>query len=432
MLVEFTFKNFRSFKDEATLSLEAESLRSEANKSRLINTPNKRRLLPSVGIFGANASGKSNVILALMTLLLSIRESSLDNPPTKAGLLQPFALDDSSSKKPALMQVVFWDQSKQVEYRYGFLIDRDRVLEEWLYVRAKANVRFIDNQAFIRSKHKFEFGKSFKPAFKGLEKSIRSEDLALPHLAKNNYRSADDFIKFISEQTAVLRVFESRIKQDAVEIYESDRDVSDKVKEIIKKSDLSIQDLSIETQAYDPQNISKDFLDEMVAQGASGDRPFWARRVVTRHKKHGGKPGYIDFNLAIQESIGTERLFNLAIFVAWRLKEGGVLVIDEIDMSLHPLLVAAIVNQFDNKKTNPKGAQLIYNSNQPYLLSKRVGLRRDQIWFTEKNKREESSLHSLSEYEVHGYEISKNYLVGRFGAIPILGFDRPEEREDGK
>lgn len=405
MLVEFTIKNFRSFKDEATLSLEAESLRSEANKARLINTANKRSLLPSVGVFGANGSGKTNIFLALMTLLIFIGENDFRKPGRRKpdrSLLQPFSLEDNAYKSPTLMQVVFWDRPKQIEYRYGFLMDQARVAEEWLYVRAKTNINFVDRVAFRRSGQKFEFGRSFKPAFRGLEKSIRAEDLALPHLQKNNYRAADDFIKSILDQTAVLRVVESQIKQDAIKIYRSDPDISEEVKDIIKRADLSIEDLLLEGPEDNP-------------------------RLVTIHKRHGVKSGRVGFSLTEQESAGTNQLFHLAVFIAWKLKTGGVLVVDELDSSLHPLLVAAIVNQFNNKRANPKGAQLIYNSNQPYLLSKRVGLRRDQIWFTEKNEREESSLRSLSEYEAHGYEISRNYLIGRFGAVPILRFDQSQE-----
>ena len=422
MIVEFTFKNFKSFKQEQTLSLEAESLKT--NTDKLITTNHGLKLLPNVAIFGANASGKSNIFHALEFLLMAIKNTdAINNPTPESSRLMPFMLDTKSPQDATLMQLILWDPKQKREYCYGFEITKRVVISEWLSFRSKVSEKFSRKKIFHRQKQNFT-GSNFDHLPKQLAKNVRPDILALPVFAQFNHQPSVDFLDFIIDSLKVVH-FNHAALFNALKAGHQNPETLRGVIELIKRSDIGIQNIQIDKQlenlADAPPGIQNDFIE----RGYSTKDTVAKFRALTRHRVYGGdNKKKIDFSLYDQESDGTLKLFILATTLIEAFRKGVVFFIDELDAGMHPLLVAKIIGLVENQKINTAGVQLIYSSHAPHLLSHKVNLRRDQVWFTEKDKQEESNLKCLSEYKTKkDYEIARNYLVGRFGAVPILNFN---------
>ena len=430
MIVEFTIKNFRSFKDEFTLSLEAENLPS--NKAKLIETSGGIPLLPSVGIFGANASGKSNVFKALSFMLSAMKNTDINKPTVEHNLLLPFELDDFSAGQPTFMQIVLWDPDVEREYRYGFRISRTEVLEEWLYLRSKPKEKFTNKCVFKRRGDKFDADTEHVPSLKDLPPKVNPKILALPIFAQFYHRIALDLFNF----TAKITILDSNaINMDAltqaIDFAYHDPSLKSEVAGFIRKADTGIQDLKLIKREIPLSDSPAKVRAHFQKQGFASSQTTVNYQALIRHKTYGEKPGSKDFSLYNHESSGTAKIFVLATSLLKALKTGGVFFIDELDAGLHPLLAQAIISQIDSRNTNPRGVQLIYSSHATHLLSRTANPRRDQVWFAEKNNREESALKCLSGYKTRNdYEIARNYLVGRFGAVPILDFVESEMQVD--
>ncbi len=421
MLVEFTLKNFRSFKSESTLCLEAEGLSS--NKEKLLETTHGLFLLPSVAIFGANASGKTNILKAMSFVLWAMRNTDITNPTTDNKLLLPFELNDASAKQPVLMQVVLWDTKKECEYRYGFEIDRDRVISEWLHVRSKVTSKFTKKQIFIRQRQAFEFGTESKAELEDLAQRVNEQFLALPIFAQLNHQISRDLIT-LSQTLSVLdnALLGLAGLANAIDICNKDDSILGAVDEFITKADTGIKAINIEGDTIPLSEAPNDVQRALKSQGAGPEASVRSFQVQTEHKlRDGDKAASRYFNFLDHESTGSLKLFILITLLMRALKLGGTFLIDELESSLHPLLVQAIIDHLENPKVNKTGVQLVYTSHDTYILTRRVNLRRDQICFAEKNEHEESTLTRLSEFKTRNdYDIARNYLLGRFGAVPVL------------
>ena len=426
MIIEFTLQNFRSFKDKFTLSLEAESLKSNTNK--LIEASNDTKLLPSVGIFGGNASGKSNIIKALEFMTWAMQNSDyIKNPTTKHELLSPFRLDGVSVKKPIFLQLVIWDSEEEKEYCYGFEINDEIIVREWLKINTKVKKNFTDQEIFTRDKQKITFGSKVDKAMKQLEARVRPDALALSVFTQFNDKLSARLVSLVNKQSLYIagskQIF---MYNDALRLCDDDEQLRHDVTQLILKADLSIQEIDIKKR--DAFNELSNGISSEFARAMKNDLKFTVREAITKHKQYGKSSEYVNFNLGKDESVGTRQFFALATQIVNTLKNGGILVVDDLGSSLHPFISEVIVKQFDNKKTNPNSAQLIYNSHEINLLSKSANLRRDQIWFTDKNDKEEACLRCLSEYKTkNDYDIARNYLAGRFGAVPFLEFDEESD-----
>jgi len=407
MIVEFSVKNFRSFKTLATLSLEAESLKT--GKECLISAGLKGKLLPTAGVFGHNASGKSNLAKALAYMQWAMLNSDyLNQPTTKSPLLQPFLLNVESCKDPSFFQIVLWGSEEQTEYRYGFEISADRVVSEWLETVTKVKKNRRRRQIFLRKGQEFlKLDESIKESVGHLTNNVRPTALALTVFAQFANPICSQVIKLMNRPN--FMIIDGGVTDPigyAMQQYYEKPELALKVLHLLKKLDLSIQDLKVIREPFTEVHSSNDVF-----------------RAVTIHKMHGASENNlrVEFDFSSQESFGTRRLFVLMTLLVQILDVGGVFVFDELGSSIHPFMSREIVALFQNKNTNPKGAQLIFCSHETYLLSNLVGLRQDQIWFTEKNPQEETVLNSLLEYNMRSdSEFEKNYRQGRFGAVPVI------------
>jgi hypothetical protein len=204
---------------------------------------------------------------------------------------------------------------------------------------------------------------------------------------------------------------------------EEDSDYRNRVLALMQKADFGILQLVVKQSKVSKEELGAlpPQIRSLIDENAGG---LVGVQVNTLHKIYDSPNETAVFNMDDHESRGTARFFELSALVLPILESGGVLVIDELGSSLHPFITKAAVGLFQNRKTNPKGAQLLFCSHEMHLLSSRVNFRRDQVWFTEKNNQEETTLRSLAEYKTRNdFEIAKNYLAGRFGAVPTVGFD---------
>lgn len=420
MIIEFSTKNFRSFKELVTLSLEAESLKT--GKEGLISTEFKTALLPAIGVFGHNASGKSNLIKALAYMQWAMLNSDyLNQPTTKFPFLQPFLLNVESSNEPSFFQIVLWDSENKTEYRYGFEINSEKVVSEWLETTTKVKKNRRRRMIFLRKGQEFpEVDDSVENSVGHLIHNVRPTALALTVFAQFADPISSQVVKLVNHPN--FRIFDGGSADPmryALQQYHENPEQALKVLKLLKKLDLSIQDLKVIREPFTEAHL-KIIPHELKSLFNQPNDLF---RAVTLHKMYGSseKNRHIEFDFNNQESFGTRRLFVLMTLIVQIFDVGGIFVLDELGSSIHPFMSREIISLFQNHETNPKGAQLIFCSHETYLLSNQVGLRQDQIWFTDKNAQEETVLRSLLEYNMRSEcEFEKNYRQGRFGAVPVI------------
>lgn len=419
MIEEFSFGNFWSFKDIQTLNLTAAKIKSSIPALDLTNTFDVKpdiRLLKAKAIYGANASGKSNVIRALVAFIRIIKDSVKEERVLE--LIDSFQLSTETENKPTFFQLIF--RIGKLRYRYGFEADDKSIKSEWLF--STPNKR--EQPLFVRDGNEileinqthFEEGVLYQKLFENSSDPIFTEtSLFLTHLSSTGFgKLSKEIIKAISSISLI-----SGLGHSGMYSYAGDS-LKDAVKkkfilDFLKKADVGIDDL--ETIEITNENLP-DSLEEDVKQDLKK-----GKIVVSSRRKFNDKfnsEGVIDFSFGIQESEGTKKMFELSPYIYRSLKEGTPLFIDEFDSRFHPLLTKKIVELFNSPEN--KRAQLIFTTHDTNLLSSDL-LRRDQIDFVEKDKYGASHLYTLIEIKGVRNDASfeKDYIRGKYGAIPFLG-----------
>lgn len=407
MLIQFNFRNYKSYLNETSLDMTATSL-SELHEN-IIEYKKDEKYLKSAVIYGANGSGKTNVLKAFEVMrywvLKSFELSSSNlNFPQK-----PFQFCEKGKNGKSMFEVFFSYNDK--EYQYGYLADSEKIYEEWLY---KRNFKSKYELVFERDQKKFNLNEDIKTNKKLLQ-TINEKVLALSVLSKfdniditnvANWFNETDIINFgdsISEALTSFKIPKSIFNNKIV------------YHQLLQF--LSSVDLSIEGLRYDKFNDSNDEEIDL----------FY---VYTLHRNIDTKK--LEEIPIIDESSGTRKMITIFSFIYKPLENGATIFIDEMDAKLHPLLTRQLINLFHSEDTNPNNAQLIFTTHDTNTLTNEL-FRRDQIWFSEKDKNGISSLYSLAEYKINDTKIrkdasySKNYLGGRYGAIPNLDNDKAGE-----
>lgn len=432
MLIEFSVANYRSFQDEVTFSAVASSLRArktELNEWNLFEAPGGINLLTSAAIYGANASGKSNFIAAFDFMREFVLKSLLSTE-RKGGIeAEPFRLSTLNHKEPSFFEVMFVVEGQR--YRYGFEVTSERVEEEWLFVAPKAR----ESRLFERTKDNILLGEKYKSEGRDLADKTRPNALFLSVVAQFDGVIAQKVISWFHslEITAGLGDLEHGMRATTQNML-TDEEYAEDIKALVKQLDLGIEDIRMESEeeifldtirenaSEDLRNVfsSIESLLDSLEDGKARERTV----VRTVHRKFGenGQPVADEiFDLDDDESEGTKKLFALSGPLVRTLKHGTVLVIDELDARLHPLLTKEIVSLFNDPVRNPQQAQLVFATQDTNLLDNQL-LRRDQIWFVEKDRKGASHLYSLVEFKVRNdATFERDYIQGRYGAIPFLG-----------
>ena len=402
MLIRFNFKNFKSFKDENCLDMEATSLKEhEYNVAKI----NNEEILKVSAIYGANASGKTNVLQAFsyMKDKILVSDDSKVNSPIDEENIYSFMIND----KPISLEVEILAKNNKI-YKYGFDILKDKIIAEWLYEKRvnkfyKIFERNNNNVQLINVKNKlFDLANIddrslFLKSFRAIDKSNEDFNNVYEWFMNSNYLNLGD-PKF---ENALNKRISLRIVED--------KKYKDELLAFIKTFDETIDSINVSPNSLEEIKNTNGFI-----------------KVELVHNYEKGKRA-LPLSL---ESNGTMKMFHLFDFFMEALKNGMVLFVDELDAKLHPLLTRYIINLFHNSEKNTGNGQLIYSTHDTVNLNKET-FRRDEIWFTEKNKNGVSELYSLSDYIIEDENgntkkvrndatYNKDYLTGRYGAIPVL------------
>jgi len=426
MLIQFSVKNFKTFKERASLNLVASNYDKDTRELENISEDNKfnLRILKSAVIYGANASGKSKFIDALTFMKRFVVSSSKESQKGDEISVEPFRLNVESENSPTEFEVIF--NYKRTMYRYGFEVDKKQIISEWLYRKPKTK----EVEIFYRDYQKFDvhsrnFTKGNTVIKEGL---VRDNALLLSVAAQFNDTTSINVLDWFKNLKTI-----SGLREDGYQGYTmgKTKDPNNKLKilELLKAADLGIQDIKLEMLDIEqlPNEMPKELRDKIIKDSKEENAEYFSD-ILTSHKKFDGSKRFIEnvnFSLDDDESSGTKKFFALTGPILDVIENGYTLIVDELDSKLHPNLVCKIVSLFNSKELNPKNAQLVFNTQDTNLLSSGL-FRRDQIWFTEKDKFGEARLYSLSDFksdEVRKTEaFEENYIRGKYGAVPYLGF----------
>jgi uncharacterized protein len=417
MLIQFSVGNYRSFKERATFSMLAAKLVSKEKKideNNLFTIDNELKLLKSAAIYGANASGKSNLVKALVFMKQFMVNSSKETQSTDEINVEHFRLSTETDGEPSFFELVFLMDGQK--YRYGFEATQDRVISEWLfYVPNKREAKLFErNLDTIKSTNIYNAD--------GIDKRTRSNALFLSVSAQFNVDIAEKILEWVTDKLSIISGLHNQPYLNyTVKCLIDNENRSDIVK-LVKKLDLGISEIQVEqediTVDFLPDSMPDELKKFIVKNGGK------ATSIGVSHRKFDSDGNYKsieEFDLESHESEGTKKIFALAGPLVTALRAGETLMIDEFDASLHPLISHAIVELFNSSETNPNNAQLIFMTHDTNLLSNKL-FRRDQIWFAEKNRYGATDLYSLVEYKVRNdAPFEADYIKGKYGAIPYIG-----------
>lgn len=414
MLIQFRFKNFKSFKDDTILDLSATKITEHAD--RVVQIGNEK-ILPTAAIFGANASGKSNVIEAFRFMASYVIESfafggESDDKKSKTKKLKqtPFLFDKDSRDAESSFEVYFISSEDLgcKSYNYGFTLDQTGIVEEWLNVKSKTARSY--KPVFYRNREELDLSGLPAKSQEIVRMTLEQETLIVSLGAKlkiTKLKCIRDWFyntNFTNFGNPIENVFLSSLIPDG---FADDKNVQKKVVDYFATFDSSIVGFNVEvikSDDEDSRHIKIDALHEVIGSDEFASIPLE------------------------EESDGTLKMFALYPALQDTLESGGVLFVDELNARLHPLLVRGFLITFLNPETNPNHAQLVFTTHDSWQLSNNL-LRRDEIWFTEKEQSGVSTLYSLADFvDEDGVKIrkdesyEKNYLLGKYGAIPTLKY----------
>ena len=432
MLVEFKFKNYRSFRDETVLSMESVGLSSFKN---ILIEAGSYKLLPGAAIFGKNGGGKSNVIRAFWLAVQFVRNAQRTQHEKSEIPVRPFELNDYSRDEPTEFEFTYYLDN--IKYIYGFSATREKIVKEYLYHSPKGEKALV----FSRKEQSFTFTKD-KSKRRMISKMVAQNQLFFSVACTMNDAACVSAMKWFRDCLFFSRDY-SDIPSQLLE-YSEDEEMLKAISEYAKSADIGIEEMSFKFNNVElgkdlsfPENMPDgikvaltQFVKSLseVSQTTDVNLKMGEVTATSSHKgvdKNGMKKSYpLDLS---DESDGTRKLMALAPAVESALRTGGVLLVDELDRSLHPVLINYVVSKFQSKKTNSKGAQLIFTTHGTELLSLER-IRKDQIYFV--NKRNEdgvSELYSIDEFMTRTTDnIRKGYLAGKYGAVPEVEIEEIE------
>lgn len=426
MLVRFQFENYRSFRDESILSMEA---KGNAEYKSCLLPYKKKGLLPAAALFGKNGGGKSNVIRAFWFGVQFIRNAQKTQHEKAEVPVRAFALNDYSEQEPTGFEYEYIQDG--VKYIYGFSATKKEIKKEYLYAAPKGQ----KSEIFSREGQVFSFPVNGEKKMKEMiAEAVAPNQLFFSIACVMNYRPCILAMKWFREYVHFSKDY-TDIPRQLLE-HAEDMNMLKSIVTYAKQADVGIEDMSFEIKneeisAYDsmPGNLPegmvmalKQFAAALRDSSESAELNLKIGEVKTSSMHRGinkaGEEKLFPLELS-DESDGTRRLMSLAPGIEQVLQQGGVLMVDEIDRELHPLLAEFIISQFQSLETNPGRAQIIFTTHDTELLNMEI-LRKDQVYFVDKNKKSGvSELFNLTELPVRTNDnIRKAYLVGKYGAVP--------------
>ena len=434
MLIQFSVQNYRSFREEQILSLVAG--KDATHPGSLINCGEKFRLSKVASIYGANASGKSNLVKAMKAMERFVLDSAtLMNLGDSIEFVSPFRLDGSTVQEPSRFEITLLIEGDI--FFYGFSATKERVHDEWLFVQPQGK---RISKWLQRSRDKASGVTSW--AFRGplkrdeglLKEKTRDNGLVLSRAAELNIEAVTPLYLWFHKKFRNFDLsdrptdqFTARKMSD-----DDDKEFRNRIIQLIREADLGIDSLSVKEEGWgqrfsdDTSDDTPDEFREMFAvlRKLAEREELTHFSVTTEHLLNDGE-AKISFSLEEDESNGTRRFFALAGPILSALSDGNLLVIDELDCSMHPLLTRKVIELFQSPEENANGAQLVFTTHDSSVMDQTL-LRRDQIWLTAKRANGATELFSLYDFGVGSRPrkdaaFEKNYLAGRYGAVPSFG-----------
>lgn len=394
MIIEFCISNYLSIKEELKISFVPTALKESLSEDNDMVTLNDTgiSLLRSAVIYGANASGKSNVLKAMDFYKRFITDSFKDSQAGEHINVESFRLNAATINEPTYMEATFTDG--EYIYRYGFEVNSKDIISEWLYQRT-CRKRAKEVEIFYREGAATTVHPK-SPLIQEIvsKKMVRNNALLLSTIAQFNEPKAVNIMHWLSDTQVLFCSEDEKLWGEAIR-HLDDETMRRRITEFARYADLGIEEIT---------KVDN--------------------RLISQHKQYdneGKETNSISFSFNKNESEGTIKYFSLSHPIIDALDNGKRIIVDELDSKLHPLLVCKIIALFNSAKTNPKGAQLLFTAHDTFLLS--AGLfRRDQVWFTQKDGFGATSAYSLAEYKVRSTSpFEKDYLSGKYGATPIIG-----------
>lgn len=432
MLIEFRFKNYRSFRDEAVLSMEAIGLGSFKNS--LIQC-NNMKLLPGVAIYGKNGGGKSNVIRAFWLGVQFIRNAQRMQHEKSTVPVVPFALNDYSVNEPTEFEFDYIIDG--VKYWYSFAATKEKIVKESLYHAPKGQKA----QVFVRNGQDFSFTEA-KAKRKLISETVAENQLFFSVACTMNDAVCVNAMRWFREDIFFSRDY-TDIPRQLLEYYD-DSNMLKAISDYAKTADFGIEEMQFEVENKEirndiefPDDISEgmrvaltSFIHALSETSNNSESKLKMSQVKAKSKHKGinaeGESELYSLELE-DESDGTRKLMSIAPAIEAVLNKGGILLVDELERELHPMLVNYIVAKFQSKKSNPNSAQIIFTTHNTELMNLEI-MRKDQIYFADKSRTDGSSeLYSVTDFSTKTADnIRKGYLVGKYGATPNLEIEEVE------
>lgn len=397
-LLRFTIENFRSIAEQKSIVLTPDSQVEELAEN--VAVQGEHRYFRTAAIYGANSSGKSNVVRGL-AMMKHLVDSSVKMNNGEALTYDPFALNAEKAQSPTLYELDFLTEGEH--YRYGFSHNAQEIYEEWLIRIDEAGKA---TKLFDRDKEGIGVNEVDFAEGKGLEERTNDNRLFLSLVGQLGGKISNQILAFFSLKLDVLSGLKTEHYQSITEMY------------------LLEQAPGIEELLAFLLRVQLGFSRLVVRFLEDGHIKMLSQHGV--YDQEGNRIGEQNFDFKQMESAGTQKLFDMAGPIFATLYRGGVLIIDELDAKMHPLLTQELVALFNDSARNPRGAQLIFTTHDTNLLSAQL-LRQDQIWFTEKDAQERTDLYNMAQMVLpdgtrpsHTTNMERNYIAGRYGAIPYF------------
>ncbi|MYB76921.1 MAG: ATP-binding protein [Chloroflexi bacterium] len=407
MLIEFSVENFMSFREEARLSLVA-SASKEHEDTHLVRSDlrgEESRLLRSAVIYGANAAGKSNFLIALGLMREMVVKS---NQEIEVLPVEPFRFDPGCAGKPTILEIIF--VVDQVRYQYGFAATEQRIVKEWLFAWPRGRPQTW----FTRDKETWKLGSKLSGDKDVWRRATRANALFLSTAAALNSAQLMPIYQWFQN---AFRAFPAGGFSNSFSIKCCHSDQKSEILNFMNTADIAISDIKIIEKDITPDMLPDTMSQELKEDFIRSQAGKW-QEISTIHDTGYWPPSKLEFGA---ESLGTQRLFSLSGPWIDTLKNGYVLAIDELHDSLHPNLLRFLIDLFHDPNKNTNSAQLIFTTHDTSILNQEV-FRRDQVWLCERNVRQESTLTPLTDFRPRKRHenLEKAYLSGRYGAVPVL------------
>lgn len=418
-LLQFTVSNYRSFKTPVSLSMSASSIKDKPTDS--VFECQHKKLLTTAAVYGANSSGKSNLARAIRTMRsFVVNNVKLNDGDILIDYYDPFALSRGGLFESCTFEMVIYIEGFG-RVRYGFGFDLLEIESEWLYILPEGKKEEDCN--FTRRKDEIWIDE--EKFSEGIDKEENTNDnrLFLSVVAQLGGSLSKRILAFFQNELTVISGLDSNEYRSLTrESFRNQDEISRKALEFFRHIKLGFDDITIkESSAFEGD-------DEVQKRRL----PSWVRwQVLTRHnvyEESGDAFESRNFNIELQESDGTRKIFEMSASIFGKLLNGGVLVVDELDAKMHPLISQEIIKLFTDKENNPSHAQLIFTTHDTNLLSGGL-LRRDEIWLTEKRPDEATDLYRLMDVQFadgsrprNDANLERNYIRGRYGAIPFITY----------